>query len=125
VPLDSTVVLKDSLESALDHLKQSTTHIQRAFIIGGAVLYNKTLALAPPRSSSEPGLDRILLTRILSPEFKECDTFFQDFCEEKSEEWTRSTHAALQDWVGFEVPEGEQEEKGVKYEFQMWVRVFA
>ena len=88
--------------------------------MGGATLYNETLAL--PFSSSEPGLDRILLTRILSPEFKECDTFFQDICKEKSEEWTRSTHAALQDWVGFEVPEGEQEEKGIKYEFQMWVR---
>ena len=125
VPLDSTVVLKDSLESALDHLKQSSTHIQRAFIIGGAALYNKALALAPPRSSSEAGLDRILLTRILSPEFKECDTFFQDFCKENSEGWTRSTHAALQNWVRFEVSEGEQEEKGVKYEFQMWVREFA
>ena len=117
---NSTVVLKDSLKSALTHLEESNTNIHRAFIIGGAALYNETLAL--PFSSSEPGLDRILLTRILTPEFKECDTFFQDICKEKSEEWTRSTHAALQDWVGFEVPEGEQEEKGLKYEFQMWER---
>ena len=117
---NSTVVLKDNLKLALAHLAESNTNIHRAFIIGGAALYNETLAL--PFSSSEPGLDRILLTRVLSPEFKECDTFFQDICKEKSEEWTRSTHAALQDWVGFEVAEGEQEEKGVKYEFQMWVR---
>jgi len=117
---NSTVVLKDNLKSALAHLEESNINIHRAFIIGGAALYNETLAL--PFSSSEPGLDRILLTRVLSPEFKECDIFFQDICNEKSEEWTRSTHAALQDWVGFEVPEGEQEEKGLKYEFQMWVR---
>ena len=117
---NSTVVLKDSLKSALAHLEESKTNIHRAFIIGGAALYNEMLAL--PFSSSETGLDRILLTRILSPEFKECDTFFQDICKEKSEEWTRSAHATLQEWVGFEVPEGEQEEKGLKYEFQMWVR---
>lgn len=120
VSQNSAVVLKDSLKSALVHLEESNTNIHRAFIMGGAALYNETLSL--PFSSSEPGLDRILLTRILSPEFKECDTFFQDICKENSEEWTRSTHAALQDWVGFEVPEGEQEEKGLTYEFQMWER---
>jgi len=118
VPQNSTVVLKDSLQAALAHLEESS--ISRRFIIGGAALYNETFAL--PLSSSEPAVDRILLTRILSPEFKECDTFFQDFCKEQSGEWSQSAHAALQDWVGFEVPEGEQEEKGVKYEFQMWVR---
>jgi len=95
-------------------------NIHRAFIIGGAALYNETLGL--PFSSSETGLDRILLTRILSPDFKECDRYFQDICKEMSEEWTRASHATLQDWVGFEVPEGEQEAKGIKYEFQMWVR---
>jgi dihydrofolate reductase len=26
------------------------------------------------------------------------------------------------DWLGFEVPEEVQEERGVKYEFQMWTR---
>ena len=117
---NSRVVIKDSLKSALAHLEESNTNIHRAFIMGGAELYNETLDL--PFSPSEPGLDRILLTRVLSPEFKECDAFFQDVCKENSEEWTRSTHATLQDWVGFEVPEGEQEDKGVKYEYQMWVR---
>ena len=119
VSQDSTVVLKDGLKSALAHLEE-ITNIHRAFIIGGATIYNEALAL--PFSSSEPGLDRILLTRIFSPEFKECDTFFPDICKENSEEWTRTRHATLQDWVGFEVSEGEQEEKGIKYEFQMWMR---
>jgi dihydrofolate reductase len=115
---DSKAILKDSLKSALNHLEELGTESQRAFIIGGTTLYNETLALP----SSEPGLDRILLTRIFSPEFNECDTFFPDFSKQNSEEWTQSTHAAMEDWVGFKVPKGEQEEKGVKYEFQMWVR---
>ena len=112
--------MKESLKLALAHLEDSRADLQRTFIIGGADLYSETIAL--PFSSSEPAVDRILLTRILSPEFKECDAFFQDICKEGSGKWTRSTHAALQAWVGFEVPEGEQEEKGVKYEYQMWVR---
>lgn len=36
--------------------------------------------------------------------------------------WRRASHEDLREWVGFEVPEGIQEEKGVQYEFQMWVR---
>ena len=36
--------------------------------------------------------------------------------------WERTSHADLQAWVGFEVAEGVQEENGVKYEFQMWIR---
>ena len=72
-------------------------------------------------------VDRILLTRILSPSFEDCDVFmpnFQgsDFTNEESIPWKKASHGELQEWVGFEVPEGVQEEKGVKYEFQMWTR---
>ena len=66
-------------------------------------------------------MDRVLLTRILSPDF-ECDVFLDDFQKDEAE-WKRVSHKALQEWVGFEVPEGEQEESGIKYEFQMWIRV--
>ena len=38
------------------------------------------------------------------------------------ESWKKATHGELQDWLGFEGPEGVQEENGVKYEFQMWTR---
>lgn len=41
---------------------------------------------------------------------------------EEDGQWDRAPHKELSAWVGFEVPEGVQEEKGVKYEFQMWVR---
>jgi len=118
-------LLKDNLKSALSLLEasQSTSiGLNRGFIIGGARLYTESLAL--PLSSTEPCVDRVLLTRILSPEFDECDVFMPDFLKEdstKENQWARSSHEALKDWVGFEVPE-EQEENGVKYEFQMWVR---
>ncbi|KAF8974054.1 dihydrofolate reductase [Flammula alnicola] len=98
-------------------------NLNRGFIIGGATLYAESLAL--PLSSTEPCVDRILLTRILSPEFNECDVFMPEFLKQdsaKETRWIRSSHEALQQWVGFDVQEGEQEENGVKYEFQMWVR---
>ena len=99
--------------------------VHRAFIIGGASLYSEVLGLSATTSSSV--VDRILLTRIISPEF-DCDVFMPDFLKDQQEDgskvWGRATHEALEAWVGFDVPEGEQEENGVKYEFQMWVREF-
>jgi dihydrofolate reductase len=73
-------------------------------------------------------VDRILLTRITSPAFEQCDVYLPDFLAEKSTVggkevgWQRTSHSDLQTWVGFEVPEGMQQENGVEYEFQMWVR---
>lgn len=66
-------------------------------------------------------MDRVLLTRILSPDF-DCDVFLDDFQKDGKAEWKRVSHKALEEWAGFEVPEGEQEENGIKYEFQMWIR---
>ena len=71
-------------------------------------------------------MDRILLTRILHPSFDECDVFMPDFGAERPADghglWQRASHAELKEWVGVDVPEGIQEEKGVRYEFQMWTR---
>jgi len=36
--------------------------------------------------------------------------------------WQRALHEELEAWVGFDIPEGVQEENGTQYEFQMWVR---
>ncbi|CAL1695736.1 unnamed protein product [Somion occarium] len=116
-----------SLESALSLLSNPTKFekpIHRIFIIGGATLYNETLSLPP---SAPSFVDRILLTRIHSPTFK-CDTFMPDFQNQDDMEnrqqsrWKKASHAELQEWVGFDVPEGMQEEKEIQYEFQMWVR---
>jgi dihydrofolate reductase len=96
-----------SLESALSTLKPET----RAFLIGGSQLYNATL-----NPTSNSNLNRVLLTRVLS-DF-ECDTFLYDFVNDGR--WVKSSHQELIDWIGFEVEE-ENEEKGVKYRYEMWV----
>jgi len=83
------------------------------FIIGGASLYNEALTLA--------AVDRILLTRILSPAYDECDVYFPDFLANDNS-WRRCSHGELEQWAGVKVPETIQEELGTSYEFQMWVR---
>lgn len=106
---------------ALSDLAGRPDDVHRHFIIGGAGLYDETLALAP---SSSTYVDRILLTRILEPSF-ECDTFVPalgSMVEEGLRGWRRATHEELRQWAQFDVPFGVQEEKGVQYEFQMWVR---
>ena len=121
----ASVFLHSNLDSTLDRLTHSErleTPIHRTFVIGGASLYRDTLALPP----SGAFVDRVLLTRILEPAFEQCDVRMPNFLEaDGSGEdalWRKTSHAELQEWAGFEVPEGVQEENGVKYEFQMWTR---
>ena len=113
---------QSDLRSALDGLcRVDAAHapVHRCFVIGGATLYAESLAIPPTPSGTF--VDRVLITRILSPAFDDCDVFMPAF-EEAGNTWTRAAHGELRDWLGFEVPEGMQEEKGVRYEFQMWVR---
>jgi dihydrofolate reductase len=118
---ETPLFLRNSLDSALDLLSESPTH--RAFIIGGVSLYTDTLALPP---SSSDFVDRVLLTRISSPAFTDCDVHLPDFLSDKNSEghaiWTRARHEELKEWTGLEVPQGVQTENGVEYEFQMWTR---
>lgn len=116
----ASAILEHDLKSALSRVENltsasSSSPIRRAFIIGGASLYSEALGL------STDVVDHILLTRIVSPDFEQCDVFMPDFLSGKGG-WKRVNHAVLEEWVGFEVVEGVQEEDGVKYEFQMWVR---
>ncbi|KAF7306908.1 hypothetical protein MIND_00483300 [Mycena indigotica] len=104
--------IESSLQSAIRRVESSEIH--RVFIIGGVSLYSECLSLRL--------VNRILLTRILSPSFAECDVFMPDFLEDDKGSWTKAAHDSLQEWVGFGVPEGVQEENGVQYEYQMWVR---
>ena len=82
----------------------------RVFLIGGAQLYDLALASSPTI------VDRILITRIAT-EYK-CDTFFEDFTRDP--QWSQASHQELCDWVGWGVPEGEVEENGAKYRYEMW-----
>ncbi|PVF93941.1 hypothetical protein CPB86DRAFT_741593, partial [Serendipita vermifera] len=124
--IEDSVVKTDSIEGACAFPSSDISfqpQIYRRFLIGGAQLYHHALT----RTSDHYILDRILLTRILDPAFEECDTFLPEFhkqpgSDEVKEVWRQVDHEALSQWVGFDVPEGVQEEKGVKYVFQMWVR---
>ncbi|KAF7310896.1 hypothetical protein HMN09_00632800 [Mycena chlorophos] len=100
--------VETNLAAAIARTEQLGAH--RTFMIGGASLYAESLVAGL--------VDRILLTRILSPSFADCDVFMPEFQDDKSS-WARAAHDVLQDWVGFDVPEGVQEENGVQYEFQI------
>ncbi|KAI5121243.1 hypothetical protein M0805_002290 [Coniferiporia weirii] len=102
--------------------------IHRRFIIGGASVYRSALELAasPDSPAAAPTTDRILMTRILSPAFEDCDVFFPEFRGIEGRDgaplWMQASHEELEAWVGGEVPRGTQQERGVEYEFQMWTR---
>ncbi|KAH9024969.1 dihydrofolate reductase-like domain-containing protein [Lactarius hengduanensis] len=99
-----SVVLVPSLEAALQRARAADA---------SRLLYAAALPLA----------ERVLLTRIVEPAFEECDVFMPDFIgDEGGQEWTRAGHDALSAWVGFDVPKGSQEERGVQYEIEMWTR---
>lgn len=114
--------LCSNLTSAVELASQAGIH--RRFIIGGVSLFTETLN--PTSSNSMSCIaDRVLLTRVLAPDFPQCDVFMPDFLaasEEGETEWKQATHDELVQWTGFDVPAGVQEEKGVSYEFQMWLR---
>ncbi|KAB5594235.1 Dihydrofolate reductase [Ceratobasidium theobromae] len=99
-----------SIDGALSIL--SSTPIRNAFIIGGMSIYDQAL--------KHPSTTRILLTRILHPEYDACDAFFPEI--RNTGEWARAHHTDLESWLGFEVPSGVQQENQTEYEFQMWVR---
>ncbi|KAG8748545.1 dihydrofolate reductase [Ceratobasidium sp. 414] len=103
-------ILAPSLDVALSKLDHFP--IRNIFIIGGASIYTQAL--------QHSNATRILLTRVLEPAYDECDVFFPEVRE--GGDWTKASHAQLAEWVGFDVAEGVQEEKGTKYEFQMWVK---
>jgi len=115
---------KEKEDSATGNNDNNTTsRLHRTFIIGGGRIYKESL--------SYPETNRILITRISEPDF-DCDVFFPEFQRsvdsgsdrdtEDPGKWKMSDHESLVEWAGVEVPPGVQEDKGIKYEFQMWVR---
>ncbi|KAI0287348.1 dihydrofolate reductase-like domain-containing protein [Russula brevipes] len=110
----TAAILASSLDAALERAQAADAN--RVFVIGGARLYAAALPLA----------ERVLLTRIIEPSFEDCDVFMPNFIAGEGGggggEWARAPHDALSAWVEFEVPRGVQEERGVKYEFEMWIR---
>ncbi|KAI0386125.1 dihydrofolate reductase-like domain-containing protein [Hypomontagnella monticulosa] len=114
--VDEGPVRVGSLDQALAYL-QVASGVGRAFVIGGAQIYGAAL--------HHREVKRVLLTRVLSPDF-ECDTFFPlklQGGEEAKSGWAQRSKEELDAWAGETVPAGEQEENGTKYEFEMWERV--
>ncbi len=112
-PADAAVdpVQAGSLDQALAYLRaRPAASLGRVFVIGGAQIYGAAQELKETR--------RVLLTRVLS-DF-ECDTFFPLALGSESGGWRRSGKAEFDEWAGETVPEGQQEEAGTSYEFQMW-----
>ncbi|WRT64631.1 uncharacterized protein IL334_001564 [Kwoniella shivajii] len=109
-----------SVTSALSSIPSSSSasSLSRLFLIGGSQLYTSSLTSDPPL------VDRVLLTRIIEPEFQ-CDTFLEDFTSHASPQngnkvWRKTSHEEMKEWVGWDVDE-KHEEKGTKYKFEMWV----
>ncbi|KZO95045.1 hypothetical protein CALVIDRAFT_500736 [Calocera viscosa TUFC12733] len=132
--IPNAIHLASLSDLVLNHPSQP---LHRIFIIGGASLYKSV--------ASHPSLNRLLITRILSPAYEDCDVSFPSILDssppisteheivkknfasdggqakEEGKRWSLASHDELQTWVGAEVPVGVQEEKGTTYEFQMWV----
>lgn len=123
------------IPSALSALRSTTEsgHSPRIFLIGGATLYTSSLlpssvpslnssTSTSPLPFSRPLIDRILLTRILSP--FECDAYLEDFAAhtkpDGSKVWKKASIKEFREWIGWDIEE-QVEEKGVKYIFEMWV----
>jgi dihydrofolate reductase len=101
-----------SIAKALDGVARNQ-QIDRVFVIGGGEIYKE--------AAQWPQAKRILLTRILT-DF-ECDTQFPvKLGEAEAAEWKKKSKAELDAWAGETVPEGEQEENGVRYVYEMYER---
>ena len=107
--------LVHSLTEAIELLRGLPSRPAKTFLIGGAQLYTQALEASPPL------IDRILLTRVHSPVF-DCDTFIPPIDEQHG--WHRESADALDQYLGFAAPRGEQTERAkdqdVSYEFQLW-----
>lgn len=137
-----------SLEQAVAHIQtEQRSNISRTFLIGGSQLYSQAMEDMTPQSSSTAILDRLLVTRILEPEF-DCDVFLPEYrtqqqkqedesllrgeqqsdaCERKPSKdqqalWTKASSAELAAYLGPDgVEQGPVKEGDVTYEFQMWL----
>jgi dihydrofolate reductase len=106
-------VVFEHMRKAIDYLRsedleRNGIRIERAFVIGGASVYEQALGLKE--------CDKVLLTKI-KREY-ECDTFFPVDLDGEGG-WKLASRERLQEFVGEDV-EVEVEEKEVKFEFLLY-----
>lgn len=137
--------LVSSLDAAADLLASyPTTSIFRTFLIGGAQLYKEAMERERSQSWS---LDKLMITRIHSPAFEECDVFLPEFRTSEQikqderfaeigddqsavaklnplpeQKWSIASDQDFDQFMGEPVAHGIEEEKGVRYTFQLWDR---
>lgn len=109
--MSTSAIWAKSLDDALKALDE-IVEVGKIFIIGGAQLYEA--AMAHPRTRN------ILLTSV-HYEF-EVDTFFPVDMKDGASGWVKRNHEELGRFVGEDVPV-EQDEGGVKYNFELYQRV--
>lgn len=109
--MSTSAIWAKSLDDALKALDE-IVEVGRIFIIGGAQLYEA--AMAHPRTRN------ILLTSV-HHEF-EVDTFFPVDVKDGASGWVKRNHEELGRFVGEDVPV-EQDEGGVKYNFELYQKV--
>jgi dihydrofolate reductase len=83
--------------------------VARAFVIGGAAVYNAALAL--PQTTS------VLRTMVYGD--WECDTFFPVDLD-KSNEWHMTSIAELREWTGEQIQEGKIKEGETEFRYTMY-----
>lgn len=93
--IDDFVLYFNSLQSCLDELEQKN-NIEDVYIIWGAFLYNQVI--------SDERLDKIYITRVFWN--YDCDVFFD----------------GIPDDFSLESYSDEQEEKWIKFRFEVWKR---
>jgi dihydrofolate reductase len=137
--------LVNSLDSAVALLSTIPirSRLSRTYLIGGAQLYEQALRKAPQGAV----LDRMLITRIHEPAYKECVVFLPEFrtpgqvkeeneahgnadevtpqpiiADQATSPWIRASTQDFDQFMGTPVTRGVIEEKGSKYTLQMWTR---
>ncbi|KAL7269047.1 hypothetical protein RUND412_008310 [Rhizina undulata] len=113
LPLPPNVFPAASLDAALELLQsQVAAGVDKVFVIGGAEIYRAAM--------EHPSMENVLLTSV-DGDF-DCDTFFPVDVRRAEEGWEKRGWEELCRFVGEEVPRGWQEEKGVRYEFELYQR---
>jgi dihydrofolate reductase len=83
--------------------------VARAFVIGGAAVYNAALAL--PQTTS------VLRTMVYGE--WECDTFFPVDLDQ-SKEWHMTSIVELREWTGEQIQEGKIKEGETEFRYTMY-----
>ncbi|KAI9801121.1 MAG: dihydrofolate reductase [Piccolia ochrophora] len=93
--------------------KQSKGELGRAFVIGGVEVYKAAMDM------EQGPVERLLVTRVDGD--WECDVFFPVDVHEQNG-WKKTSAAELEEWSGETNMEGVKDDKGVGFEFEMWLK---